>query len=111
MTQRVFSYGTLRFPGVQLALFGHEVATVADSLPGWRLDRLTITDPKVIATSGSDSHPILRRGAVTDVVDGSYLVLQESELAAVDEYEVSDYVRVEVTLASGTTAWVYVASE
>ena len=32
----------------------------------------------------------------------------EEELAAADRYEVADYKRVAVTLASGLTAWVYV---
>ncbi len=111
MTQRVFSYGTLRQPEVQAALFGREVTTIPDSLPGWRLDWLTITDPEVIATSGSDSHPILRRGAPTNSVDGAYLVIEDGELASVDEYEVSDYVRIQVTLTTGVLAWVYVAAE
>ncbi|BCQ64792.1 hypothetical protein PBOI14_65420 [Pseudomonas sp. Boi14] len=32
------------------------------------------------------------------------------ELAAADSYEVSDYKRVSVTLASGIQAWVYVSA-
>ena len=108
MTHRVFSYGTLRQPEVQVALYGREVPTVADALPGYRLEWLTITDPEVIATSGSDRHPILRRGAATDVVEGSYLELSDEDLAATDNYEVDDYRRVEVALASSVAAWVYV---
>lgn len=45
----------------------------------------TITDPHVVATSGS-----------------------ETDLAAADEYEVDAYRRIEVPLRSGATAWVYV---
>gem|GEM_PF-2451574 len=109
---RVFSYGTLRQAEVQDALFGGVVRTIEDSLPGWRLDWVTITDPEVIRTSGSDRHPILRRGTPEDRVDGAYLVLgYEWQLRAVDEYEVSDYTRIRVTLDSGTTAWVYVAAD
>lgn len=111
-THRVFSYGTLRQPLVQESLFGDHVPTEPDALPGWRLDWVTITDPDVIRTSGSDRHPILRRGTPEDRVDGSCLVLgYEWQLRAVDDYEVADYQRIEVTLASGTTAWVYVAAE
>lgn len=111
MTERVFSYGTLRQPEVQTTLFGHEVPTVPDSLPAWRLDWLTITDPDVIAMSGSDRHPILRPGTPSDSVDGVCLVIEDAELRAVDDYEVADYARIEVVLASGATAWVYVAAE
>ncbi|MCX2850238.1 MULTISPECIES: gamma-glutamylcyclotransferase family protein [Curtobacterium] len=111
-THRVFSYGTLQQPLVQESLFGDHVPTTADSLPGWRLDWVTITDPDVIRTSGSDRHPILRRGAAGDVVEGVALTLgYEWQLRAVDDYEVADYQRIQVTLASGWTAWVYVAAD
>ena len=111
-TQRVFSYGTLRQPLVQESLFGGHVPTEPDSLPGWRLEWVTITDPEVIRTSGSDRHPILRRGSADDVVEGSVLALgYEWQLGAVDRYEVADYQRIRVTLASGWTAWVYVAAD
>lgn len=111
MTHRVFSYGTLRQPEVQLALYGREVPTVADALPGYRIDWLLITDPEVIRTSGSDRHPILRRGSSGDHVEGAYLELSDADLAATDAYEVDDYVRRLVTLASGTPAFVYLAKD
>jgi hypothetical protein len=106
-THRVFSYGTLRQPDVQKALYGRVVEMVADSLPGYRVDWLTITDPDVIATSGSHRHPILRAGDPDDAAAGAYLELTEAELRATDRYEVDDYRRHEVTLASGVAAWVY----
>lgn len=110
MPHRVFSYGTLRQANVQDALFGRRVPTSRDALPGWRLEWLTITEPEVIRTSGSDRHPILVPGDDGDTVDGACLELQsDAELAAVDAYEVEDYTRTEVTLASGVRAWVYVA--
>lgn len=108
---RVFSYGTLRRPQVQQALYGRMVATVDDALPGFRIDWLKITDPDVIATSGSDRHPILRRGTDRDSVSGAYLELDAAELAATDAYEVDDYSRHEVTLRSGVTAWVYLGDD
>jgi hypothetical protein len=108
---RLFSYGTLQQPEVQQALFGRPVPTVPDVLPGYRVDVTVITDPAVIATSGSDRHPILRRGGPGDAVPGAFLELSPAELAAADEYEVDDYVRVPVTLGSGRSAWAYVAAE
>lgn len=108
---KVFSYGTLRQANVQLAHYGREVPTVPESLPSWKLDWIQITDPDVIAASGSDRHPILRRGLDTDLVEGAYLELNDTELAATDKYEVSDYKRQSVTLASGLQAFVYVADE
>lgn len=109
MTHRVFSYGTLRQADVQRELYGRQVPTVADILPGWCLEWLRITDPEVVRISGSDRHPILRGGEPSDLVEGAYLELTDSELAATDAYEVDDYVRTEVVLGSGVTAWAYLA--
>ncbi|HTC68996.1 MAG TPA: gamma-glutamylcyclotransferase family protein, partial [Acidothermaceae bacterium] len=76
------------------------------------LGALVITDLAVIATSGSDAHPILRRSSAPDAaVEGVVFTVSLGELAAADAYEVDDYVRVEVPLRSGATAWVYAAPE
>ncbi len=111
MLHRVFSYGTLRQRDVQTALFGRPVPTVADTLPGYRLGWLTISDPVVIETSGSDRHPILRPGSPDDLVEGALLQLDDQELARADAYEVDDYARTPVVLGSGLEAWVYLAAE
>ena len=107
---RVFSYGTLRQSDVQQALYGRAVPTIPDVLPMWRLDWVVITDADVIRTSGIDRHPIVHRGGVDDAVEGAYLELNDEELAATDRYEVADYVRRVVVLASGVEAFVYVAA-
>jgi gamma-glutamylcyclotransferase (GGCT)/AIG2-like uncharacterized protein YtfP len=105
----LFSYGTLRQPEVQLATFGHRLEGWADAIVGYDLDWITITDPAVVATSGSDRHPILRASAsAVAVVDGTAFRITEDELGAADEYEVDDYRRVLVPLRSGAQAWVYV---
>ena len=108
--ERLFSYGTLRFPRVQRETFGAELPTVPDALIGWRLGVLRITDAAVLALSGAAEHPILERtGDASDRVDGSVLELTRAQLAAADRYEVDDYARVAVTLESGVEAWVYAA--
>ena len=110
MTEHLFSYGTLQLAAVQEACFGRTLPMIPDALPGFRVETVTIVDPDVIETSGSDQHPILRRSTnVADVVDGSVLELTSVELRAADAYEVDDYRRIEVTLTSGRRAWVYVA--
>ena len=110
MSQVLFSYGTLRLPEVQRELFGRLVPTVADQLPGHRLEWLTITDPVVLAVSGSDRHPVIRPGEPLDSVVGARLELTDSELERADAYEVDDYARVAVRLASGLRAWAYMAA-
>ncbi|WP_211239236.1 gamma-glutamylcyclotransferase [Actinokineospora inagensis] len=109
-TAQLFSYGTLQLPQVQVAHFGRELAGIPDTLPGHRTDWVTITDPAVIADSGTDQHPIVRPTAnPADTVPGTVFTITTTELAAADTYEVDDYRRVPVHLASGATAWSYLA--
>ncbi|MGK4580757.1 GDSL-type esterase/lipase family protein [Kitasatospora sp. HPMI-4] len=102
----LFSFGTLQDEQVQTALFGRTVPTAAASLVGYTTKPLVIVDESVIATSGQDVHLTLERrfGAT---VEGSVLHLSDRELAAADAYEVDDYTRRRVLLASGETAWAY----
>ena len=109
MTELLFSYGTLRQREVQVATFGRELDGDADAIVGYDLQYVTITDPHVIATSGSDRHPILRPSDRPDAhVDGTVFEISATELAAADDYEVDDYRRISVPLRSGRRAWVYV---
>jgi gamma-glutamylcyclotransferase (GGCT)/AIG2-like uncharacterized protein YtfP len=108
-TQLLFSYGTLRQREVQRTTFGRELDGRPDAIVGYELDYVTITDPRVIAASGSDRHPILRPTDRPDAaVEGMVFAISEADLAAADEYEVDDYRRVAVPLRSGDQAWVYV---
>ncbi len=109
MTELLFSYGTLRQREVQLTTFGRELNGQSDAIVGFELDYVTITDPHVIATSGSDRHPILRATDRPEAqVAGTVFTITGAELAAADQYEVDDYRRIEVPLRSGRRAWVYV---
>ncbi len=103
----LFSYGTLRQPEVQDEVFGRRLEGFPDSLPGFRIETLRITDEAVIALSGSAEHPILRRGDPAVSVSGVALAVQQSDLAKADAYEAADYQRVSVPLASGRAAFVY----
>ncbi|MFC0533705.1 gamma-glutamylcyclotransferase family protein [Phytohabitans kaempferiae] len=107
----LFSYGTLRDPAVQLASFGRELTGRADRLPGYRLELLEISDPRVLDLSGLAQHPIVvETGDERDGVDGIVFEVTDEELVSADEYEVDDYERVLTSLASGVRAWVYVRS-
>jgi len=105
----LFSYGTLRQREVQLATFGRVLDGHEDAIVGYELDYVTITDPHVIQTSGSNRHPILRASCDAESeVQGTVFTVAEGELAAADRYEVDDYRRVLVPLRTGARAWVYV---
>jgi hypothetical protein len=108
----LFSYGTLRQTEVQVALFGRALDGQDDVLPGYSVSPLQITDPSVIATSGSALHTIARAtGDPLDRVPGTAFRISEAELAAADAYEVADCARVTVLLGSGIAAFVYVSAE
>lgn len=112
VTEMLFSYGTLRQREVQLATFGRELDGRPDAIVGYDLQYVTISDPHVIATSGSDRHPILKPTSRSDsAVEGTVFAVSSTELAAADGYEVDDYHRISVPLRSGESAWVYVFAE
>ena len=107
--ERLFSYGTLQQENVQRATFGRVLRGAPDALIGFKQDLVEITDPDVLAKSGERFHPIVvQTSDDTDRVPGTVFEITGPELAAADAYEVSDYERIAVTLASGSGAWVYV---
>jgi hypothetical protein len=83
-----------------------------DVLAGYRLEPLAITDAEVVRLSGKAVHTIAcQSGDPADRIPGILFEISDDELAASDAYEVDAYGRVEVTLDSGTRAWVYVGAE
>lgn len=108
----LFSYGTLQFPQVQKDTFGRLLDGDSDALVGYSRTMIEITNPDVLASSGERFHPIVRRSnKASDRVEGRVFEVSEEELIRADSYEVSDYVRERVNLASGRGAWLYVKSE
>ncbi|MEQ1493458.1 MAG: hypothetical protein ABL932_23225, partial [Terricaulis sp.] len=61
MTERLFSYGTLQSPNVQLGTFGRFLDGEPDALVGFKRELVEITDPDVLAKSGERFHPIVMR--------------------------------------------------
>jgi hypothetical protein len=107
----LFSYGTLQLEAVQRSVFGRLLNGEPDAMVGWGLVPLRITDPEVIEKSGMAVHTIARRtGDPADRVPGVVYFITAADLAAADAYEVDAYGRVEVELASGRKAFVYVGS-
>lgn len=107
--ERLFSYGTLQQTKVQQKTFGRLLQGAPDALLGFKLERVEITDPDVLATSAERFHPIVvRDDDVTHCVAGTVFEVTAAELATADAYEVDDYERMDAPLASGLNAWVYV---
>lgn len=97
----LFAYGTLQDAEIQRAVFGRTLAGRSDRLPGFVRDRIRI---------GRRTYPILRPAAdPSHVVDGTVFEIDATDLAAADAYEGPHYVRTELALASGRSAFAYVA--
>ena len=110
--EKLFSYGTLQMKSVQKETFGRILDGVKDSLIGYVLSEVKITDAAVIKTSGTDIHPILKyTGKGADIVEGTVFEITPSELSQADEYEVEEYIRVAGDFISGKKAWAYVCAK
>lgn len=109
MTHLLFSYGTLQFEKVQLESFGRILKGSKDSLPGYKLENLKITDNDVLSKSAQQYHPIaIPTKNKEDIVSGVLFEITEEELRQADLYELSDYKRIKVTFTSNQEGWVYV---
>ncbi|STY29269.1 AIG2-like family [Legionella wadsworthii] len=111
-TEKLFSYGTLQYEAVQLSNFGRKLKGSSDRLPGFTMSRIKIKDLNVVATSGEEEHPVIvYTEKDKDNIEGVVFDITSEELKKADTYEVSDYKRIKVKLASGVFAWVYVHVE
>ena len=106
---RLFSYGSLQQEEVQLATFGRKLAGEKDLITGYEPSLLKITDPELAAKLGKSHHDnISATGDDWSNVQGTVFEVTEAELALADTFEAQfEYRRVNVTLASGNDAWVY----
>jgi hypothetical protein len=111
-TLALFSYGTLQLSEVQRGTYGRLLEGRPDTLGGYRLDPLAITDPEVVRLSGKAVHLIARRtGDHSDRIPGVVFQITAAELEATDAYEVDAYARIEETLESGIKAFLYVGPD
>ncbi|MBD3629817.1 MAG: gamma-glutamylcyclotransferase [Cyclobacterium sp.] len=105
----LFSYGTLGSEKVQLENYGRIVKGKRDTLAGYRLDKIQITESSVLAKSQLEYQPIaIKSENKTDFIEGLLFEITESELVITDHYEVSQYHRIRETVGSGKKAWIYV---
>jgi len=106
---RLFSYGTLQQEEVQLSTFGRKLAGEKDLITGYEPSLVKIADPDLAAKLGKSHHDnIAATGDDWSNVQGTVFEVTEAELAMADTFEAQfDYRRVNVTLASGNDAWVY----
>lgn len=91
--EKLFVYGTLRDPAMQLRLVGRTLEGVSDSVRGFRRYQL----PAYPVALPDKQHTL----------DGLVLTITAEELAVFDRYEGPTYRRIRVSLVSGGEAWLY----
>ena len=89
----IFSYGTLQDAAVQQEQFGRLLTGSADSVTGWRVGLVRITDSEVVRQSGLTHHKALVADDTAPAIDGMLYWLTADELAAADDYESGEYER------------------
>lgn len=110
MSHYLFSYGTLQQERVQMNLYGRLLNGIPDTLPGYRLMSIKITD-EIFLLKGDQQwqNTLVHTGNVLDEVTGTVFSLTDTELHSTDQYEPAGYHRISLTLASGKNAWIYIA--
>lgn len=105
----LFSYGTLQEGRVQQATFGRLLRGDRDELPGYGPGRVPIEDPDELVKLGTTHYAnVVFNGRSDSRISGTVFEVTQAELTAADAYEEpAHYQRIEVPLASGKRAWVY----
>ncbi|HUN08795.1 MAG TPA: gamma-glutamylcyclotransferase [Aggregatilineales bacterium] len=96
--ERLFVYGTLRDPLVQIRVIGRTATGSIDFLDGYQRGTIKL---------GEREYPILDAAASDNYVEGLVLEVSTDELQRLDIYETSAYRRIRVSLRSGGEAWTY----
>lgn len=112
MKEYLFSYGTLQKEKVQIELFGRILEGTGDTLRGYKISTIEITDESFLSKGGQKNQltAIISKDK-NDSIEGTVFEITEEELLLADKYEPDGYKRVTVVLASGKQAWVYVTVE
>ncbi len=110
MSEYLFSYGTLQKDNVQLRLFGRSLNGVKDTLTGYKVSPIEITDEAFLAKGDGKFQKIATlTNDQNDSIEGTVFKVTNEELLHADKYEPRDYKRFQVELKSGKKAWIYVA--
>ena len=96
---KLFSYGTLQDPMIQLRLLGRLLNRRPASINGWH-------KTKVFAEDGW--YPAIKKGK--EQIWGSILEIEEKDFTALDEYEGSAYKRIQTRTSEGESVFVYILS-
>ena len=104
--EQIFSYGTLQSKEIQMQVFNKLLTGTPDQLPGYKLKDLKIEEEFGIEdyfVATPSENPL-------DEVNGILFTISGEDLTKADQFESNAYKRIQITLKSGTTAWIYIES-
>jgi gamma-glutamylcyclotransferase (GGCT)/AIG2-like uncharacterized protein YtfP len=101
--EQFFSYGTLRSKEIQMKVFNRILNGTPDKLSGHKLKDLQIEEEFGI----EDYHVAVASENPADTIKGVLFTISTEDLAKIDLFESNAYKRIQVTLSSGTVAWIY----
>ncbi|MTH15713.1 gamma-glutamylcyclotransferase family protein [Flavobacterium sp. LC2016-01] len=101
--EQLFSYGTLRSKQIQMQVFNKVLTGTPDKLLGYKLKSLQIEEEFGMA----DYVVAVASENPSEIIHGVVFNVTLADLAKVDLFESNAYKRVQVTLKSGTVAWIY----
>jgi len=104
--EQIFSYGTLQSKEIQMQVFNKLLTGTPDQLPGYQLKDLKIEEEFGM----TDYFVAIPSENPSDEIDGIVFTISSEDLAKADLFESNAYKRIEITLKSGITAWVYIES-
>ena len=106
--EKLFSYETLQFVRVQRDIFGSVLIGNKGKLEQHVISKIKITNTKIIESSDTCMHPILKYTAnKTAIVIGPLFDLTDKELISIYEDEITPYKYAEVTFKFGKTGFIY----
>ena len=104
--EQLFSYGTLQSKEIQMQVFNKLLNGTDDQLLGYKLKDVQIEEEfgmedYFVATPSEN--PL-------DAVKGVVFAVTNDDLIKADQFESNAYKRIQVTLQSGLTSWIYIES-
>ena len=93
--EKLFSYGTLQLENVQKDTFSRILIGSKEILMKYVIEHIKITDQKVILSSGTDIHPILKYVVINNdskigILDTSYFCIMGKEKVNLYKYKNKD---------------------
>ncbi|WP_035673237.1 gamma-glutamylcyclotransferase family protein [Flavobacterium sp. 83] len=104
--EHIFSYGTLQSKEIQMQVFNKLLTGTQDQLKGYKLKDLKIEEEFGMA----DYFVATPSENPSDEINGIVFTVSNEDLTKADLFESNAYKRIQITLQSGLSAWIYIES-